>query len=224
MLNDRFLRGVPSNNVRLAGVFVHQNDAESNWEGWGTHENGYGDRMAGSVVNVQMPYTFSTSAIGYVLRPTQVAGAIRCSYALDGNSMGSYNGGCSGGGRDSGFDGEAGLEAMMQQSATHRDSWCPAGCGCAWGVTEEDRNGCRYNEIVFDGNLWAARLPHFIEAIFLPINGEVKTWEGGSRDFARDVRDRFVRTYGLSAQSVPVVTYDLEAAENGLAPFEQIRV
>ena len=72
--------------------------------------------------------------------------------------------------------------------------------------------------------LWAARLPHFIEAIFLPINGEVKTWEGGSRDFARDVRDRFVRTYGLSAQSVPVVTYDLEAAENGLAPFEQIRV
>ena len=57
-----------------------------------------------------------------------------------------------------------------------------------------------------------------------PINGEVKTWEGGSRDFARDVRDRFVRTYGLSAQSVPVVTYDLEAAENGLAPFEQIRV
>ena len=63
-----------------------------------------------------------------------------------------------------------------------------------------------------------------VEGIFLPINGEVKTWEGGSRDFARDVRDRFVRTYGLSAQSVPVVTYDLEAAENGLAPFEQIRV
>ena len=63
-----------------------------------------------------------------------------------------------------------------------------------------------------------------VEGIFLPINGEVKTWEGGSRDFARDVRDRFVRTYGLSAQSVPVVTYDLEAAENGLAPFEQVRV
>ena len=110
----------------------------------------------------------------------------------------------------------------MRQSAGNRDRWCSGGCGCAWGVTAQDRNGCRYNEIVFDGHLWAARLPSIIEAIFLPINGEVNTWEGGSRDSARDVRDRFVWTYGLSAQSVPVLTYDLEAAESGLAPFNQI--
>lgn len=235
----------------------------------------YPDRMAASVLNTEMPWTFSTSALcvssftrtldcipfprrhpftparemqwtttrpdrsggatvipitrfshtrsGFALRPAQLAnGLVRCSYARDGNSMGSSDGGCEGGGLSSDYRGESGLPAMMRRSALTRNRWCDGGCGCAWGVTPEDRNGCRYNEIVLDGVTWTTRLPGIVEAIVLPINGVVNVDEGGDLTAARSLRQRFCQHFGLVHACVPVVTYDLHEAAARRTPFRRM--
>lgn len=219
-INARFLGGRPTSDVARCGVFVHQNDWESNNEGWGPTGQ-YADRMAASLITREMPYTFSTSAVGFVLDPAQLTGGtIRCSYPRDGNSMNSADGGCAGGGSLWGADG---LPAMMEQSALVSQKWCDGGCGCAWGVSPDDRNGCRYNEVVLDGGLWAARLPEIIEAVFVPIHGKVNHWEGGNPQTARQVRDAFASAHGIyPTDRVPLLTYDLTKAEHGVAPFAQL--
>ena len=77
--------------------------------------------------------------------------------------------------------------------------------------------------MVFDGDAWQARLPALVAAVFLPIHGDVKHWEGGDARSARDVRDRFAAQYGLHpAERVPVLTYDLGEAAAGRAPFAEM--
>ena len=84
------------------------------------------------------------------------------------------------------------------------------------------RSGCRYNEVVLDGDKWAARLPHIIEAFFVPVNGVVNVWEGvwpptpdARLETARRFHAAFLERYALSGLQVPLLAYDQRAAESG---------
>lgn len=91
---------------------------------------------------------------------------------------------------------------------------------CAWGQpSPEDRSGCRYNEIVFNGGQWTERLPSLVEALFYPINGHVDTWEGDAGR-ARMLQQQFLHTYGIDADQVPLLTFDIQKARGGEAPFQ----
>lgn len=83
---------------------------------------------------------------------------------------------------------------------------------------------CTDNEVVLDGEIWQSRLPSLIEAVFFPIHGNVKHWEGGGDPSgARNLRDRFASMHGISPPDrVPVLTYDLAEAEAGRAPFREL--
>ena len=107
---------------------------------------------------------FSTSAIGFVFRPSLVQDVIRCAYGRDGNSYNMPDHGC-------GWEHEPPdrIEAMMRSNEHLQYSG-----SCLWGApTIEDRSGCRYNEVVLNGWLYSQRLPRIVEAVFYPINGHV---------------------------------------------------
>lgn len=250
-INQRFANGVPTDDTWRAGVFIHQSDSQSSWAApWAPVASGaLSDRMAASVVNRKWPYVFSTSAIGFVLHPLHVAGAVRCSYAKDGNSMNTEPGGC--GGRDV-YMGGAALARMMLRDTPPWD-W-----HCSLGATPDDRSGCRYNEVrlrasnwsasvsmrrthrscvrtalgqvVIDGTLWSARLPAIVEAVFFPVHGVVKVWEGvwpedarAQLETARRVHQAFLSMYQRTALEVPLLSYDQAVAERGgEAPFKLV--
>ena len=103
-------------------------------------------------------HTFSSSAVGFVLNPLHMPdNIIRCAYPFDGNSMNTWTG-CN---WDHAFDR---LMTMMQES---RLGLVPDSCGCAC-CGEVTASGCRYNEIVFDGDAWRSALPDL-----LLITGEI---------------------------------------------------
>ena len=58
-------------------------------------------------------------------------------------------------------------------------------------------------ELVLDPGRWKAALPGGVEGVFF--FGE----HGESQEFARDVRDAFVREYGLRQSDVPLMQMDL---------------
>ena len=61
-----------------------------------------------------------------------------------------------------------------------------------------------YNEVVLDGAVWQARLPELIEAVFVPVHGNVKNWAGGNAQTATDTRNGFAAAHSISpAESVP---------------------
>ena len=216
-LNRRFLNGVASNDFLQAGIFIHQSDDQDNAPGrwgraWEPDSGQYSDRIAGSVLNKFLPYTFSSSAVGFVLNPLHMPdNIIRCAYPFDGNSMNTWTG-CN---WDHAFD-RNGLMTMMQRNQGL--GWCHDSCGCACcgEVTAADRNGCRYNEIVFDGDAWRSALPDLIEAVFHPINGEVHHHEGDANG-AWGARDYFLQTY--PRRELMVFSYDLHKAERWEPPF-----
>ena len=59
---------------------------------------------------------------------------------------------------------------------------------------------------------WTQNLPRTVQAVYVPI--------GGDESRARRVRDRFVRTYGLSSEKVPLFRLDRANLE---APFSALR-
>lgn len=168
--------------------------------------------MASTVVNAKVPWMFSSSAVGFVLNPTVLnrSAIIRCSFPLDGNTMGSHDQGC---GRGA-YHGLERLVDMMQEQERERHH----GSLCAWGVSIEDRNGCRYNEVVLRGDVWRRMLPELIEAVYYPINGQV-THREGDRHRAKQVHESFLHEFGLLASQIPLLTYDFFKAREGRAPF-----
>ena len=155
---------------------------------------------------------FSTSAIGFVLRPSNLK--LFCSYVRDGNSMDTnLNGarhGCGGvdfTGKPLAFNGPSALKDMMQKqlSESRPNSFC------VWkGAPQDsaDRSECQYNELVIAGEEYQRSLPSVVEAIFYPTNGPVHH-EEGSREAAKGMKRLFVEHYGLS---VPLLAYDVKEA------------
>ena len=137
-INHRFLNGFPSNDLALAGVLVHQTDTmDATDEPWAPQRGSHADRLAASIVNARLPYMYSTSAVGVVLRPDLAQGLIRCAYGRDG---GSYNMGDHGCGW--GSDPPERFDVMMRYNQNQ-----PYTGYCLYGApTSEDRSGCRYNE------------------------------------------------------------------------------
>ena len=82
MINQRWMNGRPSNDLQEAGVLLRQNDALTRYRSevpdlWSV---GGWDRLATSIVNARLPYTYSTSAEGVVLSPHALRDGILCSY------------------------------------------------------------------------------------------------------------------------------------------------
>jgi hypothetical protein len=233
-INKRFMEGKASDDLSSAGVVIRQLDAmvdngQLDWwfehdeeDGWMRTPGPWGqtfyshlrDRLAASVVNVKLPFMYSTSAVGFVLRPSELA--LWCSYPRDGNSMNEDDHGCGGHGTTGSFDS---LKSMMKYHEKHLHF----GTSCLWGAPDaEDRSGCRYNELVLDGERYAARLPFVIEAIFFPVNGVVHH-EEGSESQARILHRRFARTYGMiegecDGCAPPLLRFDVQDARNGKRP------
>ena len=110
------------------------------------------------------------------------------------------------------------LQAMMVQSTGNRHCGWNCGCACCGGITAADRNGCRYNEIVFDGAIWRAQLPGLIEAVWYPVNAEVDVREG-DKFRAWGARDSFA--WRFPGRELPVFEYDQRRAEDGQPPFSE---
>lgn len=197
-------------------------------QAWGTSWNAaFHDRLAASIINTQLPYTFSTSAIGFVLRPealpatdetTRGPSAIWCSYPGDGGSMRQPKGshGCGWGA----FPPKK-LDAMLWQSQTARrysytcvvdDPRAPADA--------EDRSGCMYNEVVLRSDVYAAGLPGVIEAIFVPTHGPVHHRAGDLATASKMRKALIGRYWSDPPLAAPLLTYDVgEARMGGHAPF-----
>jgi hypothetical protein len=197
---------------------VHQTDAMdgSRWDGGGDPWNvspWNKDRFACSLINAHVPHMFSTSAVGFVLRPSALAGVVACSYPRDGNSMNNGPHGC-------GPDSYKHVQIMLRVHQNH----LKPNENCLWGKPDAiDRSGCRYNEVVLNGSKYAERLPNAIEAIFLPThqNGFVHHSEGDA-NAAHRLRAAFLQTYGLHAEDIPLLSFDMTEARRGHAPFRPL--
>ena len=180
------------------------------------------DRFAASIVNAIAPYMFSTSAVGFVLSAadssasqSRTTGGLQiddlwCSYPLDGNSMGQDHHGCG-----------QGSYMTLSKMLTAQQRMMRYTGRCVWGeIDAADRSGCRYNELVIKGDRYAQLLPSVIEAIFYPINAEVKHPEGGPED-ARKLRAAFIsHFYPRGGNRLPpLLAYDVAEAQAGRAPF-----
>ena len=217
------MHGAPSNSLFDAGIVVRQIDALTQFDStsggpWGLSANrNYSDRLSASVVNSAAPYMFSTSAIGFILRPSDLK--LFCSYIRDGNSMdAALNGekhGCGGVdfyGKPLAYLGMATLKAMM----TKQLSEMRPNAFCVWkGAVQDsaDRSDCQYNELVIAGHEYQRGLPGVIEAIFYPTNGPVHHAEGSS-GAAKKMQRLFLDHYGLGAGDVPLLAFDVTEARS----------
>ena len=89
-INDRFNAGTASSNLMEAGVLVHQADIMDGTEKgfhldrWlPTDLEDYSDRTPSTIINADLPYLYSTSAMGLVLNPRVFQQAVFCSCPYD---------------------------------------------------------------------------------------------------------------------------------------------
>ena len=210
-----------------AGVLIRQNDAMTQYRSetpdlWSV---GGWDRLAASIVNTNLPFMYSTSAEGVILKPSalQPDGKsndwLLCSYPRDGNSMTQL---CEkpGTGHAVPFrytnDNLKGMLELHESRFRHEHSDI-----CLWkagGEQPDDRSNCRYNEVVMSASYYKRKIPNVIEAFFYPINGPVKKREGDPAR-ARRAHEAFLERFGKTAMEVPLLTFDVEKARNGRAPF-----
>lgn len=218
-LNARFIRGRASDSFDQAGVLIHQFDsfrANSAWEP--SDKAPRTDRVSACLVNRHLPYVFSKSAGGFVIRaeprmvnclwyrdgatdsrtcePTGrsacIPGCDECNYKVHGVCWGQKR--CSGDGGSRWCPWESNqLRLMLKQQ--ERNLGCDNYC--------LQDNCCRYNEVVLDAFSWKEALPSVIEAIFF-IAGSGQENEEYARGVHRDFEDKYP-TY-----SVPLVSFDID--------------
>lgn len=225
-LNERFVAGTVSDDLKKAGILVHQTDTiDGYWDDippyhhdrWlPTNSEKFSDRAAAAVINAELPYMFSTSAVGYVLNPDAMQTGFYCACAYDCNSMGNLeNHGCNSN-KSIGRTVYGSLKEMMKSHLTrlkygwgHYNSFLDF---CVWGEhTINDRSGCQYNELIMNADVWRENMPQVIEAFFYPVNGVVDTSEGTPED-ARSIHQSFLLEYGLTADDVPLLEFDVSVA------------
>ena len=186
IIDARFRNGRPSNDLREAGILLHQFDLLEDWDagrgfapchsGWC---DGRYDHASFSIINPGSPQTFSTNG-GVILVPSA---RIECSYAADGGTQSQSIGhACS---LDTAFPPDR-LEDMLRRHA---------GSG-------------GYNEVVVANSEWD-KLPDSVEAIFY-IGGS------GDYDAARarNAHSAFVREY--NTPNLPFLRYTGSGFEDAL--------
>ena len=241
-LNQRWRAGRPSAEPESAGVFLTQWDAfhrgaesgvlqlwlpcqPTDWCYWLV---GASPRFSATVTNALTPGLWDAGLAGFVIDSDAVA--IRCAYSGDASSQGGGSG-CPAGADD-------GI-AAVSTNETSADGkfvplqWCtarsPSGDGgCAWRPEQlidamsqqvhlspvgsyNQRHS--YNELVCNYMPFVDRLPHAVEALFV-----LSTSSTEMVTRARDVRDAFIRDFGLTQlDAPPVVVYDPDGSPT--APF-----
>ena len=63
-----------------------------------------------------------------------------------------------------------------------------------------------YNEVIFDSATWVQNLPRTVMAIYVWKNAEARAVEN-----SRNVHANFLKSYGLTENDVPLVTYDQDS-------------
>lgn len=205
LLNDRFARGRPSNDLDTAGVLVHSfDDMDQHADPWNPCPPSqwcarYGDRFSACLVNRRVPHLFNAGVGGFVIAAAALQpleSAIACSWSYDAGTMGQGSGGCEGNGRCASLGSyycwwrgtETQLMLEQQAANTHAQS--------------------EYNEIMLRAEHWTAHLPAVIAAVFHP----------AGRDEARSrrVHEALLLEYGLDARAVPRLELNMARLD---APF-----
>ena len=195
MLNTRFARGHPSNDLTSAGVLIMQFDHLSGWDQgapwlpcpstlWCAE---YDSIWPSSIISAQVRHVYYRDGRGgFVLAPTA---RVRCIYPGDGNSMGSAQQG--GDGCASDFcEGFRDWNCVFPPSQLQR------------ALEAQQRRGTsmEHNELVLDvSSITPAQLPHSILAFF----------HMGDEAVARALQRRFVQTYGLQDSDCPLLRLNL---------------
>ena len=212
---NAFVEG--SSRLEDAGVLVHgidfTEDPDRPWAVCPTSSSDCGflsDRMSASLIwKVKGTAAFSGGG-GVILNPN--ATRLLCIYGGDGGTRGKT---CSPPG--------ASDRCLPGCVASYRDAWCDASgarsswCdGHPWRPSELgtfvalDGGSAIYNEAIVDGFYWNAHLPHSIEALI------------GSPGDPAAVRlhERFLRTYRLTAEDVPLVIFEKDKPDCPFRPFD----
>ena len=233
-LNARFLAGRPSDRLEEAGLVVRQVDHNDNrlpWVAGGSEwitREGFSDRLSGAVINTRVPFLYSATAPGLIFRPSDLeeGHVVACGCPHDCGTFKFFKGRtlaeqCSGlhdpqnpwlHNRTTYRRVQELLEAHEQNFTTWREH-CTLGTS---GTSAYDRDGCRYNEVLLSADGLNRTLPTVVEAVWYPVNAQrVDAVEGTPADAVR-LRREFERAYGVK---LPLVVFDLAAAQQGQAPF-----
>ena len=247
-INTRFMKGSYSNDLEEAGVLIRQADWMNGDEyydhTWRVIEDKrYSDRLASSIINTHRPFMFSTSAIGVILRPSDLMvdapassarrmlwprtgeriAAVWCSYPFDGGSMRQED-------RVHGCSGDPvtcfAPDLLWKMLWTQQVGWAKRFTRhCLYGDPDGvDRSGCGYNEVVLKGDHYASKLPHVIEAFFYPEEESSREFihhAEGNAERARAAREAFLRAYSgqIDPEDVPLLAFDIALSRDGKAPF-----
>ena len=222
-LNRRFVQGVPSNDLRSAGVLLRQFDKlddglegrpwlpcpESGWANW-CHRF-HSIWAASLVLPGGATQLYKPDVGGLVLAPSA---NLLCAYPADGNSMSD--------------------QKLCDEDEAARWDTCLPGCTCPLGVPKNEAGSCfegrppvyleqvmrehmanaaarnGYNEMVIDTDSVVSRLPRSIDAFFF--------LRGGEEGEARTAHAEFLTVYPDAASSVPLVEFDFYAE----APFRLV--
>ena len=189
----------------------------------------FGVKMSASLSNARLPYIYSRSQPGFVVRPSEAV--LLCAWERDGKTSHRVCGATSAPGCVPGCvqtSGPAWARGAATTWCTLPDT-CPDAAACApysWcpfrpqnlrqmlerhsrtqGAYGEYRpwcaGECRYNEVVLDAAAWEASLPALVEAIFVPAGAPP-----GDVQRARQLWAQFRRTYGQRVGDVPLLRFD----------------
>lgn len=169
------------------------------------------NRLSASMVNARKPHFFNERAGGFIANPRVLTPeGVRCAWSSDSGTIGMADG-CSGcrcacgngvwqccGYCWWGADDMASMMAMHESGDAYNE-------GCA-------QEECDYNEVVLDGPWWTAHLPFVIEAMFIgPADGTGADGCYGNAcvNSMRDIHSDFLREFGITAEQVPLVYYDI---------------
>lgn len=244
-LNARFTNGRFSNNLKEAGVIIHQFDAmedpNPDGEPWvpGVGRWDTGDRISAAMVYKNMVKdpgghisVYSWDLAGYILNPDY--NELWCAFPYD---VGSLRFTCYPRGKSDHCT--PGCNRMNWcQDFTSIDSDCPwPPDQLAMAMEQRDMASVRgwkpmakmwddgkfYSELIFNADHFIEHLPHAIEAFFYISEncemGKSDVYDGPKcGDYAKGAHANYLRHFNLSAEEVPLVHFDLW---NWEMPFEQ---
>lgn len=216
-INARFAHAVPSNDLRVAGVLVHNIDEISNGDTpWKPCSLGgcavkFSDRFPCSIIYPTNVHMYKAENGGFVIRPGAGANVL-CSYSRDGLTMT--------GGKVCGVPNPTGC---IPGCGWAPYEWCPEAVPwrCAWPPKKLDQmleahqqyNTKQHNEVVLQARAWTEQMPSTIEAVwFFEASGPGDEHDRQkllkARVYVEGVHKRFLDAFGLSASEVPLLAFD----------------
>ena len=221
-LNRCFNEGRPSQDLARSGVLVRQFDGLSDLDNshpWmpcpriGAWCSQFHAQWPTSIINRRARATYFDDEGGMVLDASTAQAYLRCIYPGDGNSMARTCGGGDGDGRSC----IPGCAPDGEQC--HQEGWDGWGCSYPPPLLEEalrhherdhtsGENGqfLLNNELILDPSWLSDHLPGAVLAFF-----HVHEKDDGPHGRACDARARYLRTYRLEGDQVPLLHLDLSS-------------